>query len=77
MRPENAYVALAREWPRPIVALISDVLWAEVKGRTVKEITREIAALMRTAQKAHKEVAAAKPRAAKHAAKGGCRSRSC
>jgi len=58
MRPENAYVALAREWPQPIVALVSDVLWSEVKGRTAAEITCEILALMRKADAAHKAVAA-------------------
>ncbi len=52
MRPENAYVALAREWPQPIVALVSDVLWSEVKGRTAGEITREIVALMHKAREA-------------------------
>jgi hypothetical protein len=60
MRPENAYVALAKEWPQPIVALVSDVLWSEVKGRTAKEITREILALMRKASAAHQAVRAAK-----------------
>jgi hypothetical protein len=62
MRPENAYVALAREWPRPIVAIVSEVLWSEVKGRTAKEITGEILALMRKARAAHDAVAAVKRR---------------
>ena len=62
MRPENAYVALAREWPQPIVALVSDVLWSEVKGPTAKEITREILALMRKARAAHEAVTAVKRR---------------
>jgi hypothetical protein len=62
MRPENAYVALARDWPQPIVALVSDVLWSEVKGRTAKEITCEILALMRKADAAHKTVEAVKCR---------------
>jgi len=62
MRPENAYTALAREWPQPVVALVSDVLWSEVKGRTAKEITREIVALMRKARAAHAAVARAKRR---------------
>lgn len=63
MRPENAYVALAKAWPQPVVALVSDVLWSEVKGRTVKEITREIMALMRKARAAHRAVRRAKRRA--------------
>ena len=62
MRPENAYVALAKEWPQPIVALVSDVLWSEVKGRNAKEITREILALMRKARAAHAAVATVKRR---------------
>jgi hypothetical protein len=62
MRPENAYVALAKEWPPPIVAIVSDVLWSEVKGRTAKEITREIVALMRKADTAHRTVAEVKRR---------------
>jgi hypothetical protein len=60
MRPENAYVALAKEWPAAIVALVSDVLWAKVKGRTVKQIAREIVALMEKARAAHAAVAAAR-----------------
>jgi len=62
MRPENAYVALAKEWPQPIVALVSDVLWSEVKGRTAAEITCEILALMRKARAAHAAVMKAKRR---------------
>lgn len=60
MRPENAYVALAREWPQPVVALVSGVLWSE--GRTAREITREIMALMRKARDAHRAVDRAKRR---------------
>jgi hypothetical protein len=63
MRPENAYVALAKEWPQPVVALVSGVLWSEVKGRTAKQITREIMALMRKARAAHRAVTHAKRRA--------------
>jgi hypothetical protein len=71
MRPENAYVALAKEWPQPVVALVSDVMWSEVKGRTVKEITREIMALMRKARAAHVAVAQARRRAGRVTAKAG------
>ncbi len=66
MRPENAYGALAREWPQPVVALVSDVLWSEVKGRTAKEITREIMALMQKAREAHAAVTKAKRRGQMH-----------
>lgn len=62
MRPENAYVALAQEWPQPIVALVSDVLWSEVKGRTAKEITREIMAFLHEAETAHAAVEKVKRR---------------
>lgn len=67
MRPDNAYVALAEEWPVAIVALVSDMLWSEVKGRTAKEITREIVSLMRKARHAHKLVAKAKRHKRGHA----------
>ncbi len=53
MRPENAYGALAKEWTAAIVAIVSDVLWSNVKGRTAKTITREIVALVKKAQAAH------------------------
>lgn len=61
MKPENAYVALAKEWPQPIVAIISDILWREIPAdRTLKDITRETAAAMRQLKAAHKAVAAVK-----------------
>lgn len=65
MKPENAYVALAKEWPTPIVAIVSDLLWSEVKGRTVREIARETAALMRRMKAAHKAVEGVKQRRAR------------
>jgi hypothetical protein len=60
MKPENTYVAPANEWPQPIVALVSALMWSEVTGRAVKEIPQEIISLMQRARKAHEAVTSAR-----------------
>ena len=60
MQPAKADAALAKEWPANIVKLVEGVMWGRVKGRTVEEIARETAALMRKAAGAHDAVQAAK-----------------
>ena len=61
MKPENAYVALAKEWPQPIVAIISDLMWREIPAnRTLKAINRETAATFHQLKAAHKAVKAVK-----------------
>jgi hypothetical protein len=46
MRPERAFTALHRKWPRETARVVTGVLWQEVKARTVEEITDETVGLM-------------------------------
>jgi hypothetical protein len=64
MRADNAYVALAKEWPVEIVALLEPVMWGKVKSRTVMDITRETKALMDKAARAYVAVQKVKRRRA-------------
>jgi hypothetical protein len=62
MRPEKAYVALNREWPPKIAAMIEPVMWGKVEldGRSVMDIARETKALMDKAARAYVAVQKAK-----------------
>lgn len=60
MRPEKAYIALNKEWPLTIAALIEPIMWGKVNGRTVMDIARQTKALMDKAARAHVAVQKAK-----------------
>src|ERR1700733_1285585 len=60
MRPEKAYVALNKEWPLKIAALMEPIMWGKVDGRTVMDIARETKALMDKARRAYVAVQKAK-----------------
>jgi hypothetical protein len=60
--PAAAFTALNQEWPEEIAAIVTKVMWPAVKMRTVSQIARDTAALMKRAAAAHKAVEKAKRR---------------